>query len=64
MALSSLQRDAVCEDEEMSSVQCFMSEAVNDKCHSFAPTGWNAQPRSPVGVMLGSCAAVRGRVRL
>lgn len=38
-----------CEGEEMSLVQCFMNEAVNDKCHSFAPTGWNVQPRSPAG---------------
>lgn len=49
MSLSSLQRDAVCKGEEMSLVQCLMNEAVNGKCHSFAPTGWNAQPRSPNG---------------
>lgn len=49
MSLSSLQRDAVCKGEEMSLVQCFLNEAVNDKCYSFAPTGWNVQPRSPIG---------------
>lgn len=49
MSLSSLQRDAVYKDEEMSVVQCFLNEAMNDKCHPFAPTGWNAQPRSPIG---------------